>query len=262
MGGDEIDLTGTLNFCIRNPHYADYFVLTRNPLWRLQVVTLDQTQMGLVLIGLEQVTSLITRCKAYQMLYLDGTIPSLDIHVKAMHDLCDGIVHLYAKIFAFLAFFVRRTGKSFAMNTLQTIIKPSEVSDMLSGISGLESRVTTDANLCERNLGRLASQRADHNFQNIREQLGGLLDRLDDLASFKNKLNEDERCKILQWVSDVPYEADHYTARKGRVDGTGQWLLQHPAYKRWRESSASTVLWLNAIRLSPKCRPYSLASRG
>ena len=217
----------------------------------LQVVTLDHTQMGLILIGLEQVTSLITRCTAYQMLYLDGIAPKTNSHANAMNDLCTSITKLYAKTFSFLAYFIRRMDKNFAVKTLQTIVRPNEVSDILSSISGLKDRAEMDANLCEKQLGRLASDRTDRNFQNIREQLTDLVSRLDeDLAGFKNKLDEDERCKILQWVSDVPYESDHYTARKGRVDGTGEWLLQHPAYKSWRESTTSTVLWLNAIRLS------------
>jgi hypothetical protein len=62
------------------------------------------------------------------------------------------------------------------------------------------------------------------------------------------KLDDDERCKMFQWISDIPYETDHYNARRGRVYGTGDWLLINPSYVSWRNQITSTLLWLNGIR--------------
>ncbi|KAF9760747.1 hypothetical protein IL306_004140 [Fusarium sp. DS 682] len=68
-----------------------------------------------------------------------------------------------------------------------------------------------------------------------------------EMIQLWKQLNEDERCKILQWVSDIKYEDDHRAASKGRVNVTGEWLLCHEAYLKWRQSAKSTLLWLNGI---------------
>lgn len=36
--------------------------------------------------------------------------------------------------------------------------------------------------------------------------------------------------------------------RKGWTQGTGQWFLDHSQYREWRDSSASTILWLHGPR--------------
>jgi hypothetical protein len=53
---------------------------------------------------------------------------------------------------------------------------------------------------------------------------------------------------VLRWASDIPYELAHATARDGRTPNTATWILRHERFRKWRASSASTVLWLHGIR--------------
>lgn len=61
-------------------------------------------------------------------------------------------------------------------------------------------------------------------------------------------MTDAERTKILLWLSTAEYATHHLHAKKGRVDGTGQWLLHRESFQKWETSSASTILWLHGIR--------------
>lgn len=205
--------------------------------------------MGLILIGLEQVACLVTRCRVYERLYLDNIEPQKLIHADVMKQLSQVTVQLYAKLLSFLAYYIRLMNKNTVGKALHAFLNPDEISDMLSAIGKLEIRTTTAANLCGKNIDLLAIHQTNENFLEAQGKLRELVSRLDTYTlQLWEKLNEDERVKILQWVSDIPYESDHYTAKKGIIEGTGRWLMQHETYKTWRDAKESTVLWLNGIR--------------
>ncbi|PGH16010.1 hypothetical protein AJ79_01990 [Helicocarpus griseus UAMH5409] len=67
------------------------------------------------------------------------------------------------------------------------------------------------------------------------------------LADMWKILNEDERGRILSWVSDAPYLDNHLIARTGRTEDTGGWLLEHESYRSWKSSDKSMILWLHGI---------------
>ncbi|KAF5011288.1 hypothetical protein FDECE_2588 [Fusarium decemcellulare] len=225
----------------------------------LSVFSADQEQMGLILIGLEQLICLITRCSIYQQLYLDDSVPATKAQGQAMTQLSNAMARLYAKMFSFLAFYLRLLDLNTTVRTLKSFSQPGEVSEMLTEIGMYEKRVATEANVCEKVIVRPVLQRIDENSQNTRTQLREMMSRFDgEMIQLWKQLNEDERCKILQWVSDIPYETDHYTARKGRVNGTGEWLLRHPVYTTWRQSDKSTLLWLNGIPGAGKTKLSSM----
>jgi hypothetical protein len=62
---------------------------------------------------------------------------------------------------------------------------------------------------------------------------------------------------LLSWMSAPnPYE-DHEAARLQREDGTGAWLLRHPAYLAWKLGLSNKVLW---TRGKPGCGKSVLCS--
>ncbi|KAI9162873.1 Vegetative incompatibility protein [Paramyrothecium foliicola] len=214
----------------------------------LSVATADQEQMGLILIGVENVTWLITRCTAYQQIYLDDEDPKTELGNRNMSELRDALTRLYAKILSFLAYYISLLDMSAAIRTLRAYAQPQKVSEMLAEIDRYEKRMSTAADLCEKHSSQQALQQVDQKSQKLHDQLRNVMSQLDaEMVRFWKKLDEDERSKIFQWISDIPYESDHYAARKGRVDGTGEWLLRHHVYLTWRESRSSRVLWLNGI---------------
>lgn len=63
-----------------------------------------------------------------------------------------------------------------------------------------------------------------------------------------------KRKKILQWLSSEPYIKHHEQTKKDVLSGTGQWLLSDPEFIRWKEDSASSILWLHGILGSGKSK--------
>jgi hypothetical protein len=57
-----------------------------------------------------------------------------------------------------------------------------------------------------------------------------------------------KRLEVLDWLSTQPY-IDHHTTIKSRVmDGTGQWLLNHWTFRRWKVASSNSLLWLHGMQ--------------
>lgn len=63
---------------------------------------------------------------------------------------------------------------------------------------------------------------------------------------------EEERSKILQWISSVEYAKHHLTAAEDRVQGTGEWLFRRNDFIEWQNSRDSAILWLHGIRKIPE----------
>jgi hypothetical protein len=78
------------------------------------------------------------------------------------------------------------------------------------------------------------------------------------LRHYKLTLNsEKQRKTILTWLSDaekLPYLKHHKENKKEILEGTGQWLLNDEVFKRWKDDSASSLLWLHGIPGSGKSK--------
>lgn len=59
---------------------------------------------------------------------------------------------------------------------------------------------------------------------------------------------EEERRKIMRWLSTEQYTAHHKTIAKTRLPSSGLWVLQKFAYQKWRKSSLCSLLWLHGDR--------------
>ncbi|KAI0869165.1 hypothetical protein GGS24DRAFT_173997 [Hypoxylon argillaceum] len=72
-------------------------------------------------------------------------------------------------------------------------------------------------------------------------------------ASLRSK-----RTKILQWMWSKPYLQHHKRERETFLEGTGNWLISHPIFQKWKDESASSLLWLHGIPGSGKSKLTSL----
>ena len=75
------------------------------------------------------------------------------------------------------------------------------------------------------------------------------------------KIELNESTKIFMWISRVPSEDHHKDARKDRIHNTGNWIFQHPQYRKWEEMNQG-ILWLHGIRkcFQKRLRGYSIES--
>lgn len=98
------------------------------------------------------------------------------------------------------------------------------------------------------------------------EALGSILEEIQQsinrissqLNTIQDGLERKTRAKTLRAISRLQYTSHHQGAKKGRLKGSGQWLLQKREYQAWREDSSSSVLWLHGIPGSGKTKITSL----
>ena len=89
----------------------------------------------------------------------------------------------------------------------------------------------------------------------ILQDLQQPIDRLErDLQTLHDGFTEGERCKILHWISPIPYIQHHNQARRDVLAGTGAWFLNNKKMLRWLSSSSSSILWLHGIAGSGKSK--------
>jgi hypothetical protein len=226
-------------------------LLTEMRLTLKKMTVAESQQMGALLIGVEKVTYLINRCKIYEILCLRDnqfgqTVADLE---PAVANLESALVTLYATILRFLSMANQLYDKSFGTRAIHGILNPDEVVNFVDECRRLETQVDIEASNCERTYNRVRLGKCGERLKQLLAGLREPIIRIDSrVADLHDRLGESERHEILTWLSDIPYESNHYTACKGRTDGTGKWLLRHERYGEWRGSSASTILWLHGIR--------------
>lgn len=217
----------------------------------LQIATADIEQNGQILVAVELATSIMNRGKIYEGLYLSPGRMSKgpEYVVEALKDLQKGITRMYSQILAIMVSYVKMMEKGTIAKAFKAALDPSHFSGLMSDLGKLEDRCEMAANNCERHASSNSRNLQDANFRKLREMLKEHMEQnTTQMTRFWKKLDDEDRCKVFLWLSDVPYETDHYNATRGRVEGTGQWLLDNEKYHSWRNAKSSTVLWLNGIR--------------
>ncbi len=57
-----------------------------------------------------------------------------------------------------------------------------------------------------------------------------------------------ERLRLLAALSTVDYAAKHQKVQRARYNGTGGWLLENKAYRKWKDDNTSACLRCSGIR--------------
>lgn len=238
MGRGQVSTTGkqTLNPCVTSSDEAHI----------AKIAVVESQQMGAILIGVEKVAYLIDRCGLYEILYLQRAFEQAETNLES------ALVTLYSHLLRFLALANRFYKKNNATRAGYGILNPNEFASFVEESASLEKRVDCEAHICESTYNRdmnVESVSRAHELKRLLIELKEPIMRIDSrvAAMFRN-LNSNKQSDILRWISSIPYEDNHKTARKGRTEETGEWLLNHEQYRDWRGSSASMILWLHGFR--------------
>ncbi|OCK92067.1 uncharacterized protein K441DRAFT_615385, partial [Cenococcum geophilum 1.58] len=228
----------------------------------LQVSVNDVQTFGAMAEGVEFVSNLITRSAIIEALYLQGL-------TAAMHQLTQAIIKLYTAILQYILkarrFYDRSTARRMAFSLIQT--SETGVEMYLRHISNAQ----TDVDACMRLVEAEGGEQMKHTLQSIqcgmgameeetREKLGSILEDLGkpitrmaiQLSDLHDSLEDSEREKILQWISNVPYMNHHRARLKDCLPGSGRWLFKNEKFVQWRKSSVSSLIWLHGIPGSGK----------
>jgi hypothetical protein len=60
--------------------------------------------------------------------------------------------------------------------------------------------------------------------------------------------SDEERIKVIDWLSPINFFLQHADISQARQPGTGEWLLDDPHFKDWKTGSGRT-LWCHGIRV-------------
>ena len=217
-----------------------------------QMTVAESQQMGALLTGVEKITFLIGRCQIYETFYLKGEQSEQGEWTQAVMSLSSALVTLYATMLSFLGSAIRTYDRCTLSRTLDAILNPTEAAGFLNKYQSLENEVVCEVDNCERIHARRVQTGSGEQIQLLKQILADLQPRIlrvdSRIASLRKRLDSSERLSILEWISGVCYEENHFFARRGRTSGTGEWLLQHERDREWRASSASMILWLHGDR--------------
>lgn len=220
----------------------------------LQGATLEQEQLGAIIIGLERVVYTLNRCKIYQSLYLQ---PALKPETKAVRsNLEEALSALYGTILRFLVNALHIMDKNSFSRAAHAFWKPDDILSFRGDCDRAEQQLDRAVDIFEQELANLDRANVDQKFECLMEDLK-TLQRLKDAQDLQQSTVQDiwihqskeRRRQILQWTSTIPYLDHHETVVAQRLGSTCGWLLQHDRFKRWIESDESMILWLHGIRM-------------
>ncbi|KAE8441164.1 hypothetical protein EG329_005820 [Mollisiaceae sp. DMI_Dod_QoI] len=218
----------------------------------LQVAVSDIEKYAFVVDSLEDVSRCISRCGLLERLYVKSK-------AAATPSLRSSLIKTYSSILQFLSkaktFFNSNKGTRIISSSFRD---KAEFQNPLDEIRKSFDQVETWASLVSR----------EDDVAQYRE-LKALLTKFDapmvrissSLQEIHDSLEKSKRQNILKWVSDteaLAYFKHHKESKREILEGTGQWLLKDDVYKKWKDDSASSLLWLHGIPGSGKSKLTSL----
>ncbi|KAF2733226.1 hypothetical protein EJ04DRAFT_553481 [Polyplosphaeria fusca] len=215
----------------------------------LQIAVNDMNKHAWLIEDLARIAELICRFAPTEELYLQGTS-------NAVKELENSVVKLYAHILTFLSTTKQHLEQETEKRTLKSaFLTEKELGSGMSKIRAAEKEVNLRVVLVD----RLDNNENHAKLMDILARIDKPLRRMDDgLNNIHDDLQASKRMKIIQWLSPEPYIQHHKQTMQGVLAGTGQWLLSDPLFKKWKDDSASSILWLHGIPGSGKSKMVSV----
>lgn len=195
---------------------------------------------------LEKIEHLVFTGNVYERLYLPSAA-QVDENIK--NRLRSSLVDLYSKVLFSIAQCIKLSETGSVMRALRVATSPNQLSNLIEALQNKGEAVNDVAGICEKVQLESFHRNIPNEFQYLRDILNRQIVRIDSMLSYLwTRDIIGDRGKALHWISEIPYESDHQFARRNRLEGTGEWLLQEPRYREWRDSSSATIFWLHGIR--------------
>ncbi|QLI65362.1 uncharacterized protein G6M90_00g001560 [Metarhizium brunneum] len=214
----------------------------------LQVAVDDPETFDLVLFYIERLVYYITISSIFDVQYLQPKHHLLDVYPQ----LFEAIETLQTNVLKFLGYLLRHFCSSTIARHLKSIVvSKKDIEAKFQPIEKAWRRVDE--------LSRLATaEKNEEEFEVLQNKLQELYRPIarsaDHLEAIQDGLEREARVRILKAISTIPYPVHHETARKGRLERSGAWLLRSNAFIDGRSESLSYVLWLHGIPGSGKTK--------
>ncbi|KUM59347.1 hypothetical protein ACN42_g7803 [Penicillium freii] len=234
----------------------------------LQIAINDFGKFDFVVQGAERIARMTARYRTIEQIYANKGS-------AASEQLEEAVVRVYGSILKYLVeakrYFEHKTGgelilqisivaressKSLVRLLKSGLLGQNDFQDLLEKMEADERLVDRCANLVQVNnditshLATLSLER--ETFHSLRDTLSRVTQPISQVSLHLNKFDDHldsiQRRQMLDWLSTQPY-LDHHTTIKLRVlDGTCQWVLQHPGFTEWKSESINSLLWLHGAQ--------------
>ena len=209
--------------------------------------------------GIELVARLLVR---YRIIEKGCFPPAPVILDEEQQYLSECITNIYTAMLKYLAMANRYWGQKSAVRIAKGIFVNLEAghSTLQQAISNADDEASRTANLIQNRDIYNTSKRTQETLAFLLDEirLGPSFRIARDVSGIEDHLSQDQRKEALQWLSTVEWEEPHHKSCEDILKGTGQWLLEHPAFLDWLNSSVSTIFWLNGIPGSGKSKLTSI----
>ncbi|KAF2452874.1 hypothetical protein BDY21DRAFT_150017 [Lineolata rhizophorae] len=213
----------------------------------LQAAVGERDQMRGLLVGVERIVHVTSRCAVYEELYCVTPTPG-----GSLDNLQMALVKLYAVILQFLAQAHYMFGRHALQRAVHSVFRPGDIAGFLENCRESEQEVDLAASNCGQEWGRAAHAENKASMQALQTLLGDMkkpILRTDDrILALLQRVDQSERLEILDWISKVQHGENHDTVRESRTPSTCEWILQNRHYGEWQDASTSIILWLHENR--------------
>ncbi|KAI8714909.1 NACHT domain-containing protein [Fusarium sp. LHS14.1] len=178
------------------------------------------------------------------------------LNSQTAKELNRALVKLYASILAYLA----KAKSYYEQNSLKRVVKHGILasSDLESAFIAI-SEAQTHVDHCATSFGLQDQLESHAELKRMLKNFDAPMKRWDEaLHAITDQLNATRRTDILRWISQEPYRQHHEQTKREVLKGTGKWLLQDATFLRWKNESASSILWLHGIPGSGKSKLASI----
>ena len=180
--------------------------------------------MGALLMCSERVVRAVNVGRTYEQSYNSDS--------DAVKQLQKELVCLYGAALDVLADADNLFDKGTCARTMKAVLFPHESSNLLSILAAREATVDQVARTCG----------AEVDAQVV-DMIRGPVTRIDlGVEALLQHEAEETVVKILDWISEVDYEAQHEAAKTERTADTCKWLLEKAKFSLWSNLSASSIL--------------------
>ena len=197
--------------------------------------------MCALVVTVETVTRIINRCRVFELLYTSETIPPPQ---KALDNLHDSLVKLYAVILQLIAHSRELFSKSTAARTIRAILLPGETSGLTGQLMALEQVASEEARVCDSQRKHNTDAETKNQLETLQRYLEEFRPIISNARDLFDIVTASEQLEILEWTSKVLYTSHHSTMKELRTDGTCEWLLKNSGFHQWHNKSTSAVLLL------------------
>ncbi|KAI6781970.1 uncharacterized protein J7T54_005181 [Emericellopsis cladophorae] len=126
-------------------------------------------------------------------------------------------------------------------------IVDQEISKAQKALSGIENAALRSR---RRDMDRLGTDEHD---QRQNQRLGDVSVKLKYLFDEnKAKVDSDKLHNFIEWLSTCPFRVHHNSVSSRLMPESGTWLSNHSVYQNWLQSSSSSIIRTNLVRLGSR----------